>query len=97
MKIATQILSLFAIQFLFLIGTHFAVAEGDRPNIILIMADDMGWSDIGCYGGDIDTPNIDRLAAEGTPIHELLQQRQVYHHAGEFADRVVSAQGWKRN
>jgi len=37
----------------------------DRPNIVLIMVDDMGWSDIGCYGSEIDTPNIDRLAAEG--------------------------------
>jgi len=36
-----------------------------RPNIILIMADDMGYSDIGCYGGEVDTPNIDRLAANG--------------------------------
>jgi arylsulfatase len=31
-----------------------------RPNIILIMADDMGWSDLGYYGGEIQTPNIDR-------------------------------------
>ncbi|MEZ6053151.1 MAG: arylsulfatase [Planctomycetaceae bacterium] len=37
----------------------------ERPNIVLIMCDDMGWSDIGCYGGEIRTPNIDRLAAEG--------------------------------
>ncbi len=37
-----------------------------RPNIVLIMVDDMGWSDIGCYGGEIRTPNLDRLAAEGT-------------------------------
>jgi len=37
-----------------------------RPNLVLIMADDMGWSDIGCYGGEIRTPNLDRLAAEGT-------------------------------
>lgn len=29
------------------------------------MADDMGWSDVGCYGGEIETPNIDRLASEG--------------------------------
>ena len=36
-----------------------------RPNILLIMVDDMGWSDIGCYGGEIDTPHIDQLAAEG--------------------------------
>lgn len=36
-----------------------------RPNILVIMADDMGFSDIGCYGGEIHTPHIDRLAAEG--------------------------------
>lgn len=36
-----------------------------RPNIVLILADDMGFSDIGCYGGEIPTPNIDRLAQNG--------------------------------
>ena len=36
-----------------------------RPNIVLIMCDDMGYSDLGCYGGEVRTPNIDRLAAEG--------------------------------
>lgn len=41
-----------------------AMAE-ERPNIVLIMADDMGYSDIGCYGGEIETPNIDRLARGG--------------------------------
>lgn len=37
----------------------------DRPNIVLIMADDMGFSDLGCYGGEIGTPNLDRLAENG--------------------------------
>ena len=36
-----------------------------RPNIVVILADDMGFSDLGCYGGEIRTPNLDRLAAEG--------------------------------
>ncbi len=38
----------------------------ERPNILLIVADDLGWSDLGCYGNElIDTPNIDKLAVEG--------------------------------
>jgi arylsulfatase A-like enzyme len=41
------------------------IAVGDRPNIVLIMADDMGFSDLGCYGSEIHTPNLDRLAAGG--------------------------------
>ena len=39
--------------------------EAPRPNIVLIMVDDLGWSDFGCYGSEIQTPNIDRLASEG--------------------------------
>ena len=42
-----------------------AAAPAAKPNIILIMADDMGFSDLGCYGSEIATPNIDKLAAGG--------------------------------
>jgi arylsulfatase A-like enzyme len=41
------------------------LAAADRPNIVLIMADDVGYGDFGCFGGEIQTPNIDRLAREG--------------------------------
>jgi arylsulfatase len=42
-----------------------AAQQGKRPNIVLMMADDMGFSDLGCYGGEIATPNLDRLARAG--------------------------------
>jgi arylsulfatase len=39
--------------------------ETNPPDILLILADDMGYSDLGCYGSEIQTPNLDRLAANG--------------------------------
>lgn len=47
----------------------------ERPNIIIVLVDDMGFSDVGCYGGEIDTPNIDALAAHGLRFTQ-------FHNAG---------------
>lgn len=41
------------------------------PNIVLIMVDDMGFSDLGCYRGEIETPNIDRMATNGIRFSEF--------------------------
>ncbi len=58
------------------VSAGLAKADDDsRPNIVLLMADDLGWSDIGSYGGEIPTPHLDRLAAEG------LRFRQFYNNA----------------
>ena len=50
-----------------LLGSFAAqnAAAADKPNILVILADDLGWSDLGCYGGEIRTPNLDSLAASG--------------------------------
>ena len=56
------------IAFLVLAGTQ--VAAG-RPNIVLILADDLGWNDVGYHGGEIPTPNIDRIASEGVKLERF--------------------------
>ena len=43
----------------------------NQPNIILILADDMGYSDIGCFGSEIQTPNLDRLAGNGARFSQM--------------------------
>lgn len=48
-----------------------AAAAQERPNIILIMADDMGYADLGCYGSEISTPNLDGLAFQGLRLTQF--------------------------
>ncbi|MFL3657142.1 MAG: sulfatase-like hydrolase/transferase [Opitutales bacterium] len=47
------------------LGSALCSLGNDRPNIIVILAADLGYSDIGCFGGEIETPNLDRLADNG--------------------------------
>ena len=62
--------SLIVIVFAFAAQTLFAA---ERPNIIVIMVDDMGFSDIGCYGSEIPTPHLDRS-------HQLCDIENVNQH-----------------
>ena len=62
-------------------------AQAPRPNIVLMMADDLGFSDIGCYGGEIQTPNLDRLAAGG------LRYTQFYNAAKCHTTRASLVSG----
>ncbi len=59
-----------------------------RPNLLLIVADDMGFSDLGCYGGEIQTPNLDRLANHG------LRFTQFYNTSRCWASRASLLTGY---
>jgi sulfatase-like protein len=48
-----------------------AHAAGQQPNIVYIVADDLGWKDVGFHGSDIKTPNIDQLAAGGARLEQF--------------------------
>src|SRR5437868_929234 len=57
-----------------LVGVEPTAAEPparSKPNILVILADDLGYSDLGCYGGEIRTPNLDRLAADGLRLTQF--------------------------
>jgi len=63
-------------------------AAQKKPNILLIMADDLGYSDLGCYGGEIHTPNLDKLATDG------LRYTQSYNTARCWPTRSALMTGY---
>ncbi|MCP3914070.1 MAG: arylsulfatase [bacterium] len=58
------------------------LAADERPNIVILLADDMGFSDLSCYGGEIETPNLDQLANNG------LRFTQAYNTSKCFPSRA---------
>ena len=47
------------------------VIAAEKPNILLVMADDMGWTDLGCFGSEIETPYLDSLAKSGVKFTDF--------------------------
>ncbi|MBZ4044131.1 arylsulfatase [Flavobacterium hibisci] len=68
-----RITTLLSALFIGALGSYNGNAQTNsaKPNVILIMVDDMGYSDLGNYGSEINTPNLDRLAKEGTRLREF--------------------------
>jgi len=76
---------------LMLIITALAVPcrgeEQRPPNIVLILADDLGWADLSCYGADLNqTPHLDRLAAAGVRFTDAYAGSSVLHPHARLAD-----------
>src|SRR3954451_14614799 len=71
-----------------LLPGSLVAAEPTRPNVLLIVADDMGFSDAGCYGGEIATPNLDALARKG------LRFTQFYNTARCWPSRAALLTGY---
>jgi arylsulfatase len=68
----TRAVSFVAVLLLFVVGRASAAdAPTTRPNIVVILADDMGFSDLGCYGSEIETPNLDALAKGGVRFSQF--------------------------
>jgi len=67
---------------------HAAEGKSAKPNVVIILADDMGFSDAGCYGGEIQTPNLDRLAENG------LRFTQFYNTARCWPSRACILTGY---
>jgi arylsulfatase len=72
----------------FLLFARTAAAAPPKPNILIILADDMGFSDPGCYGGEIATPNLDALANDG------LRFTQFYNTARCWPSRAALLTGY---
>lgn len=73
---------------LFLMLSVFQARAADRPNVLVILTDDLGYSDIGCYGGEIATPHLDSLAANG------LRFSQFYNTARCWPTRAALLTGY---
>src|SRR5437016_4586431 len=59
-----------------------------KPNVLIVLADDLGFSDLGCYGGEIRTPNLDALASQG------LRFSQLYNTARCWPSRAALLTGY---
>lgn len=66
--------SVATIGLLALLGSAMADAAPPRPNIVVILADDMGWGDVGWHGSEIKTPNLDKLAMAGARLEQFYVQ-----------------------
>ncbi len=77
------------------------VNTSKKPNVILILADDMGWSDLGCYGSEVSTPNLDELASEGIRFTQMYNTSKCFPSrasllTGLYSQRIGYHKSYKK-
>ena len=85
---ATHVFGILIFAFVFVVSCSAESIAADQPNVLVILADDLGYSDLGCYGGEIETPNLDSLAAQG------LRFTQFYNTARCWPTRAALLTGY---
>jgi arylsulfatase A-like enzyme len=96
--ISLLVLAAFPATLALVSGSGAAQSPPTRPNILLVLADDMGYSDLGCYGGEIATPNLDRLARDGVRFTQAYNTAKCFPSracllTGLYAQQVGMARG----
>jgi len=71
------------------LGISQAQAADQRPNILLVVADDMGWTDLGSFGSEIETPHLDALAQRGAKFTS-------FYAARSYSDFLIEPKAVKR-
>jgi len=97
---------LFLLVAMFAGGTLLAQESAKHPNILFILADDLGFADLGCYGSEIETPNLDRLAHEGLRFTQFYNTSRCWPTRGSLLtgyyaqqirrDQLIGGQGGVR-
>jgi len=81
---------------LLMLISALALPAAQQPNIIIILADDLGYSDLGCYGSEIETPHLDGLAANGVRMTTCYNSARCCPTRASLMTGLYPVQNWVR-
>ena len=69
-----------------------SIVQNQKPNVIIILADDMGWSDLGCFGSEVSTPNLDKMATQGIRFTQMYNTSKCFPSRASLLTGLYSQQ-----